>query len=506
MTPELAADLVEMPVFEAKEASLNAVYRQMLTEFAVGLVAGTPSEALIKHLAHELLLRRNYKSLTCCEFDDSVGWQNMYQSKPLLPEQNDFLIHIFEHWKHSLIAKEYLTHHDLSSSDSALFLSLGFSEIILVVPFVVRGALRGACRVEFDTREPNNEEVFLLKIFARLVAFLMQQEEGIRSSQEELVKSASQPAFVVNSKMQFVDLNEVAAKIYGYRRDQLAGSPVGRFVFSNFPQFAQRSSEAGSVSERHFFDKTITSLGKIIPAFVSVRPVGQNGHTRYLIFVKDVRAQLNPEKEILRAIIEAEENERKRVAKDLHDGLGPLLSTIKLYVSEIESADLSRQKRQEIFAYTYELIDDAVSTTKSISNNLMPSVIRDYGLIAAIESFCKKVRMSDVVNVLFESQVSETRFEPTVEIVLYRIVKELINNTLKYARATQIQLSILQKGERLMLNYLDDGVGFDVQKMMNEGGGMGLNNIFSKARSINGHCEMNSEIGKGVHALITVNL
>jgi signal transduction histidine kinase/Tfp pilus assembly protein PilF len=204
-------------------------------------------------------------------------------------------------------------------------------------------------------------------------------------------------------------------------------------------------------------------------------------------------------------VMEMEERERKRFAKDLHDGLGPLLSSIKIYVNELQDQETPEAERLEMLRYTNELIDEAVNDTRTIANNLMPSMIADYGLIKALRNFCDKLQASKAINITFMPEVRSQRFDKTLEIILYRVVMEMINNTLKHAGAKNIEIHLFETEQELELNYKDDGKGFDLQQMMNrEGKGMGLNNIRNRVQSVNGTCEFRSEPGKGMMALIEI--
>lgn len=204
-------------------------------------------------------------------------------------------------------------------------------------------------------------------------------------------------------------------------------------------------------------------------------------------------------------VMEMEERERKRFAKDLHDGLGPLLSSIKIYVNELQDQELAEEERKEMLRYVNELIDEAVNDTRTIANNLMPSMIADYGLIKALKNFCEKLQASKAIHVMLSMDVMRQRYERTLEIVLYRVVLELINNTLKHASAKNIEIHLFETVEVLELNYKDDGVGFDLGQSKTKGnGGMGLSNIVHRVQSVNGHCEFRSEAGKGMMVSIEI--
>jgi PAS domain S-box-containing protein len=213
------------------------------------------------------------------------------------------------------------------------------------------------------------------------------------------------------------------------------------------------------------------------------------------------------ERQILNKVVETEERERKRFAKDLHDGLGPLLSSIKIYVNEIQDEETSAAEKTKMLKYTNELIDEAVNDTRTIANNLMPSVIADYGLIRALQSFCDKIRASKTINISFSDETITKRYNPTIEITLYRIALELINNTIKHASAHNIEIHLLETDKVLEINYKDDGVGFDVnQKMSNQNGGLGLNSILNRIKSINGQCDFRSKPGNGFMVKMEIDL
>jgi PAS domain S-box-containing protein len=213
------------------------------------------------------------------------------------------------------------------------------------------------------------------------------------------------------------------------------------------------------------------------------------------------------ERRILSKIIETEEKERKRVAKDLHDGLGPLLSSIKLYVNELQSADTDAAEKKEMLKYTNELIDDAVSSTRTIANNLMPGVILDYGLVKALQSFCNKLNIAKSINISFNADDTTRRYDSTIEITLYRVLMELINNSIKHASARNIGITFKEENKVLFIEFMDDGKGFDVNKTLRDPKiGMGLNNIINRVKSMQGSCEFNSNEGAGTTVKIEIDL
>jgi len=216
--------------------------------------------------------------------------------------------------------------------------------------------------------------------------------------------------------------------------------------------------------------------------------------------------QRQSKRKVLTTVIETEEKERKRIAEDLHDGLGPLLSSVSLYVNELQSEKHGQDKKKEFFKTANDLIDESIRNTRMIANNLMPGVLNDYGLINALETFCNKLKKTGAIEVSVHTELKDKRYNTVVEITLYRVILELINNTLKHAAAASVDIEIHEKDKFINIFYSDNGKGFDVEKTMNDPQkGLGLNNIVNRIKTIGGKCDFQSVMGKGIRVNIEVN-
>ncbi|MFV0290397.1 MAG: sensor histidine kinase [Mangrovibacterium sp.] len=212
------------------------------------------------------------------------------------------------------------------------------------------------------------------------------------------------------------------------------------------------------------------------------------------------------EKLLLNATIQAEEKERKRFAKEVHDGLGPLLSTIKMSVSALSYLEID-QKSRLIVNNTNEVIDEAIKSIKEISNNLSPHVLENFGLMRAIQNFVNKLNALKMVKIIFTSNLGVRRFDRNLEVVLYRVICELINNTIKHAKANEILVDLKIETRMLIINYSDDGIGLNLQResKLNHGG-MGLSNIFSRISSLKGKIDFDNKPSGGIAVKITVDV
>ena len=218
----------------------------------------------------------------------------------------------------------------------------------------------------------------------------------------------------------------------------------------------------------------------------------------------DITEKKQIQKNILKAIIRTEENEKANFSKELHDGLGPLLSTIKLYLQWSERPK-SNKSRQEIILKAEDILEEALSTVKEISNKLSPHLLLNYGLTSAIQSFVDRLEETAAIGIDFQSNVKR-RLDEEIEAAIYRAIIECINNTLKHANAKNITIILNDSDNRIDLQYTDDGLGFELEKILSVKKGLGLFNLQNRIQTIGGKIFMYSEPGKGVDYQIVINL
>ncbi len=210
------------------------------------------------------------------------------------------------------------------------------------------------------------------------------------------------------------------------------------------------------------------------------------------------------ENRVFSAIVRTEENERQTFAKELHDGLGPILSSIKMAFSALNK-DIATDDNKLIMLKTNFAIDEAIITIKEISNKLSPHILANFGLERAIKSFLDTVMIKQNTQLTYKSNLEGKRYDFTVETVMYRVACELITNTLRHAAARNLSISLSQDAGILSMHYSDDGIGFDMEEMANNKG-MGLSNIESRVKSINGAIAIVSSPKNGMKVSINVRV
>jgi signal transduction histidine kinase len=214
--------------------------------------------------------------------------------------------------------------------------------------------------------------------------------------------------------------------------------------------------------------------------------------------------RLRTEKRVLNAVINTEENEKKRFAKDLHDGLGPLLSAVKMSLSALNER-IKDQSGIVILNNTNHLVNEAINTIKDISNNLSPHVLLNFGLTSALSAFTAKINETKAIEIDFKSNMENQRLENDKEVVIYRATCELINNSIQHSGASRIEIELNKHEKFITLQFYDNGRGFDTSTLNREDTeGMGLSNIETRVKSIEGVFILESSPGKGTSALIKV--
>lgn len=204
------------------------------------------------------------------------------------------------------------------------------------------------------------------------------------------------------------------------------------------------------------------------------------------------------EKRVLSAVIKTEEQERQHFAKELHDGLGPLLSVIKMLVSGLDVNSKS-EVNEKIKQNLKVAVDEAIVGVRDISANISPHILNNFGLQDAIQSFIKHLGQNETFAIQFTTNIKGQRFPYNTEVIMYRVVCELINNTLRHAAASKIKIDLQLEENVLYLEYTDNGIGFDINTLdIHEG--MGLNNMRYRLQSGNGDIDIVSEHGKGMRA------
>jgi len=197
----------------------------------------------------------------------------------------------------------------------------------------------------------------------------------------------------------------------------------------------------------------------------------------------------------LRSVVEVQEKERARIAKDLHDGVGGLLSGISISLSNLKENLLLNQAQRLQYERSVDLLNGSVQELRRVAHDMMPASLPEFGFAAAVGDYCKAINSMKSVDVVFQVLGKEVRQDASREVVIYRIVQELINNILKHAQARQALVQLSFEPDQISITVEDDGEGFDYAR--ESARGSGLSNIRSRVEYLKGVIDIESAPKKG---------
>jgi signal transduction histidine kinase len=216
--------------------------------------------------------------------------------------------------------------------------------------------------------------------------------------------------------------------------------------------------------------------------------------------------ELENEKQILasQAVLKGQEDERSRLARDLHDGLGGLLSGVKHSIINMKENIMIGADHAEAFEKSLNMIDVAMKELRRVAQNMMPEALAKFGLEEALKDYCAS-SSSASFKVIFQSFGESMEIENSVEIIIYRVVQELVNNAVKHARATQLMVQLVRGDGWITISVEDNGTGFNIDSLKHSTGA-GWSNIKSRVDYLKGNIDLKSQEGTGTSVNIEINI
>lgn len=375
--------------------------------------------------------------------------------------------------------------------------------------------MMGVC---FDITERKQMEEELKKLNEELEDRIIERTDELLKSNDALKQTEEKYRTVadftydweywINAHGDFIYVSPSCQRITGYASEEFMNDndliykiihPEDLNAFSNHITHQFHSKDACEIEFR-----IITKEGNERWIGHACQPVfgnkgeflGKRGSNR------DITEKVKAENELLNGTIEIEERERNRFSHELHDGLGPLLSTIKLYFQWLAETD-DAEKIKIITEKGNNNIEKAIQTTREVAYGLSSLILNNYGYVDAVLSFTQSINDTQKLTIDFTYN-SDDRFSNFHEIILYRITTELINNTLKYANATHVKIIFNHNKERniITFTYTDDGSGFDLDGTEKPSKGLGLMNIQQRIKTVRGIMRIETSIGKGMKVYI----
>ncbi|MBE0652956.1 MAG: hypothetical protein IH594_04115 [Bacteroidales bacterium] len=294
---------------------------------------------------------------------------------------------------------------------------------------------------------------------------------------------------------------------YGRVRDDLRAF-TERLVTTNFGEAGPDSTLLQSF---HQFNSSFRLFQSILPQFLLIdnhlykREIIAIVTLNFLIvllagflILRLTNQLIDADRTLIRKTIEVENRERERIAADLHDGLGSLLSGLIIYIQVMEKENEHDPERKEKLHHLNFIANNALQSIEEVINNLNPSLLTKYGLIQSLERICERINKLGKTQFFVDTRKLMISIPESLELTLYRICSELINNALKHSSAGKAEFIFFSQKKQVHMIYWDDGVGFEPGFSGFEEQKSGLSNLVRRVESIEGSCKITSKPNEGV--------
>ena len=331
--------------------------------------------------------------------------------------------------------------------------------------------------------------------------------ELVKESEEKLRKifnSSKDGILLINKELKILEINETALKRTGYTHEEMIGRSIKTILSDEGVNHVKQYIGLQEDPDTYITieENAIKKDGVVFPVEFNATSIHLRDQEAFLLMVRDISERKQMERELLNSVISTEERERLYFSQELHDGLGPLLSAAKLYVEWL--ADPTPNVDQgTIILDIWKILEEANKSIRDISFKLSPHTLQNYGLGEALKAYANKVEQTAKAKITINNTI-DVRIENTIETILYRVMCECINNTIKHADAKSINIRLNLAGDMLYASYNDDGKGFNVDETFESRKGIGLLNMQSRIKAVNGTFSIDSASGKGMKVEIKI--
>lgn len=358
------------------------------------------------------------------------------------------------------------------------------------------------CDSEFDE---NGKVIYSLGTVLDITESVLKEQLIVESEKKfkNIFNSSSDGIIIGDLNHAILEYNQAMVDIIGIDSSDAINKKIYDFILpEEIPKVQNRLKHMLNKENVPALEILIKKAnGSSAPIEINSKIIDYKGDKAILTIVRDITERKLTQKKIYNAAINAEEEERGRLARELHDGVSPILSTVKLFTQSLVNTD-NKEIIKELSEKIGEATNEAVVSLREISNKLNPHILQNFGLVEALSSFISNINKSKIIEIKLKHNF-EKRFDGNIEIAIYRILTELINNTIKYGNASCIGINI-NVNSNINIVYNDNGIGFNVDEVMTNRKGLGLYNIQNRLKFLNGNLNLTSSINKGMIANIKI--
>ncbi len=372
-----------------------------------------------------------------------------------------------------------------------------------------KGKIHKYLAIKEDITEQKEIEIEL-KIYRNsleeLVVERTEQLEMSRNKFKNIFDSSSDAIIITDLQGNYLDFNKRAIDRIGLRPDEITKLNFIKFHNSEGPQTHEDYFEDVIKHGNMVFPTSFVTNKKTIHIELSGTLIKHNNKNAILHVSRDITLRKEEEKLKLKTIIETEEKERKRFAKDLHDGLGATLSAAKMYLNIVKRSKPGSVRALKMLDESISLIEEAGKDAKKIAVNIRPHDLSHFGLAVSLQNFCDRLSSLGSIKINLNVKNFKVLLDKDIELNLFRTINELINNTFKYADAKEITIELYSEQNKAIITYSDNGKGFDFEKVMkSKKRGTGLDNIIFRTKLSGGLAKIMSKPSKGMSVKIIID-
>jgi PAS domain S-box-containing protein len=354
---------------------------------------------------------------------------------------------------------------------------------------------------DFDTRvdiSGRDEIGALAESFNSMTSKLKSTTDELHEREERLrhFYEATVDGIILHEHSKPLLVNHALSVLTGFSEDELMKKETGQI----FIPFEENDMIADPQDILAYESSCTSKSGKKFPVEIQQGYVEFKGRKIYATVLRDISKRKEVESELkeerekrLSALIDGQEMERQRMSRELHDGLGQFLIAIKLKLENIIS---TQQDNKEPLLEVQEMFNTTIDEVRKISDNLMPSVLKEFGLETALSNLCKLMEHASNIRIQFESLPLKRKADIRISTYLYRISQEALNNMVKHSHATEASIELLEIGSHIELIIKDNGIGFDYSPHFKSQGN-GIYNMHERVSIIGGTIEIKSKPGEG---------
>ncbi|WKK65741.1 PAS domain-containing sensor histidine kinase [Lutimonas zeaxanthinifaciens] len=371
------------------------------------------------------------------------------------------------------------------------------------------------CRsIGASSRDKNGKSVRIVGTFVDITDKKM-AEKALADKEQQLqfaLDASNEGIWEINGDCNYIDFSDRCYTMLGYIpvQDNSKQFDFWKRLVSDESQSKALINQIAEIKLSGFHDgicrmlaengeyKWIHTKGKAVEFSEDNKPL------RIVGTMTDITERMRQEEKIVSTILETEDKERSRIAREIHDGLQQTMSTSLMSLEKVRSStDFENEDVYERFHMGYKFLKKAIEESRNLAHNLMPKVVDENGIVKAIHSLISAIQNSSETIFYFDDNLGEERLKLSYEMTLYRITQEAINNVIKYANATKCNIQLLKHSNVLMLTIEDNGEGFDAANTINT---FGINSMRTRAESIGGFFEINSQPHKGTQIFVELPL